>query len=47
MRDFGVYGLYVKGDKGSVVGKCGDRVEFVKKMCGVFDVRWQFGDQGV
>ena len=40
MRDVGVYGLYVKGDKGSVVGKCGDGVEFVKKMCGVFDVRW-------
>ena len=30
-----------------VVGKCGDGVEFVKKMCGVFDVRWQFGDQWV
>ena len=27
-------------DKESVVGKCGDGVEFVKKMCGVFDVRW-------
>ena len=28
-------------DKERVVGKCGDGVEFVKKMCGVFDVRWQ------
>ena len=22
-------------------------MEFVKKMCGVFDLRWQFGDQWV
>ena len=30
-----------------MVGKCEDGAKFVKKMCGVFDVRWQFGDQWV